>query len=95
MPSPTKITDNSVTLTWPASPSDVSYYIVEKHNIDDKNGTWTVAADKVDGTTCTINGLKSEDEFYFRVIACTSSDQSEPGQSCHKVLIEGRYIKHQ
>jgi len=78
-------------LSWPVSPSsDVTHYVIELRNLDEGAKAWKVGADKVEGTTCVVDGLNNGDEFYFRVIACNEDVCSEPSHVSGKILIEGK-----
>lgn len=92
IPIPVKVTDNSITLNWSASPASISHYKVEMRKDGDKNTAWQVIVDHVEETTCVVEKLKHEDEVYFRVIACTTNEESEASASSEKILVEGALL---
>ena len=90
-PSSTKVTDHSVSLSWPVSPSsDVTHYKVELRNIEDGPDAWKLAVDSVESNSCTVTELKHEDEIVFRVKAFNEHVASEPSPVSDKILIEGK-----
>ena len=92
LPTAVKVTDKSVTLSWPASQSsDVTHYVVELRNIEDGGNAWKVAMKNVKETKCVIDDLKYGDEFFFRVLACNDTVVSEASPVSEKVLVEGKF----
>ena len=90
-PTPTKVTDHSVSLTWPVSPSsDVTHYKVELRNVEDGPDAWKLAVDNVESNSYTISELNHEDEVVFRVLAYNENVPSESSPVSEKILIEGK-----
>ena len=90
-PYSTRITDHSVVLSWPVSPSaDVTHYVIEYRNVEYGPDAWKLALDKVETTSCTVDELTNEDEYVFRVFAYNDTLGSEPSQPSEKILIEGK-----
>ncbi|MHB8568971.1 MAG: fibronectin type III domain-containing protein [Metallibacterium sp.] len=61
---------NNVILSWSAAPNAVSYDIYQSSS---SNGTYTMIASNITGTTYTVSGLSSGQTYYFEVGAVNSS----------------------
>lgn len=90
-PTVSKVTDKAVTLTWSASASEITHYMVEKRNADDRSDAWKITHEKLHDTTCVIDNLNYGDRIQFRVTAVNQDIFSEPSSSTDKILIEGKW----
>ncbi len=87
------VTDDSVTISWAAPSdnggSDITCYMVEQRNVDDRLEDWDVVEDNVTSTTLTIGDLTLRDEYTFRVSAANKFGWSPPSQTSAMVVVKG------
>ena len=87
------VTNDSVTLSWDPSNEDhgseVTHYVLEQRNEDDRPDDWDLVDDQLTATTTTVEGLTNRDEYMFRVYACNAVGLSKPSKCSATILIKG------
>ena len=87
------VAHESVTLSWDAPTDDggseVTHYMLEQRNEDDRADDWDLIDDQLTLTRATVDGLANRDEYTFRVYACNSVGWSKPSKCSAAVVIKG------
>ena len=88
------VTNDSVTLSWTApnenGGSEVTHYMVEQRNEDDRPDDWDLVDDTLTLTTTIVTGLTTQDEYTFRVYASNKVGWSKPSKCSAAVVVKGK-----